>query len=270
MATGTGPRESVRDRAQTLDASRGCDRPQARAGRGRRSARANSPERLDAAMAASQGTGRHRSARPMTMDRPIWCAREDSNPRRPAPEAGALSAELRALVLLNVEQTGREASRCPRRESNPRLRFRRAASCPLDHEGSAFHAGARQRRTDGDGAEWQRDKCTLLGAHSRTRKRPPRRCPGTACRATLSQTTGPPESPARNEDTLRYATGSTTRGCSQGSTGRRRSCWTGSRTALLLSVMSGGRRTGMSSTEEDRTRLSRSTQAHFPNLSGIL
>ena len=92
--------------------------------------------------------------------------------------------------------------------------------------------------------------------------------PGRPVVRRCGQTTGPPESPARNEDTLRYATGSTTRGCSQGSTGRRRSCWTGSRTALLLSVMSGGPRTGMSSTEEDRTRLSRSTQPHFPNSSG--
>lgn len=112
-------------------------------------------------------------------------------------------------------------------------------------------------------------KCTRPGRIHAREKRPPRRCPGTACRTTLGQTTGPPESPARNEDTLRYATGSATRGCSQGSTGRRRSCWTGSRTALLLSVMSGGPRTGMSSTEEDRTRLSRSTQPHFRNSTGI-
>src|SRR5690606_23325904 len=75
--------------------------------------------------------------------------------------------------------------------------------------------------------------------HSRTRKRPPRRCPGRPVVRRCGQTTGPPESPARNEDTPRYATGSTTCRCSRGSTGRRRSCWTGSRTALLLSLMSG-------------------------------
>ena len=198
------------------------------------------------------------------------CAREDSNPRRPAPEAGALSAELRALVLLNVEQTGRETSRCPRRESNPRLRFRRAASCPLDHEGMLFTTGARQMRAVGDGPEWQHDKCTLLGRIHAQEKGRPGDVPGRPVVRRCGQTTGPPESPARNEDTLRYATGGTTRGCSQGSTGRRRSCWTSSRTVLLLSVMSGGPRTGMPSTEEDRTPLSRSTQPHFLNSSGIL
>lgn len=107
------------------------------------------------------------------------------------------------------------------------------------------------------------------GIHAQEKGRPGD-VPGRPVVRRCGQTTGPPESPARNEDTLRYATGSTTRCCSQGSTGRRRSCWTGSRTALLLSVMSGGPRTGMSSTEEDRTRLSRSTQPHFLNSTGIL
>ena len=173
-----------------------------------------------------------------------WCSLTSS--RRDARRPGALGG-----------------SRTPVSASVERRRVRWTTKAVLFHRRRTTNA--RRRRTSRMAAREMRPG----RAHSCTRKRPPRRCPGTACRTTLGQTTGPPESPARNEDTLRYATGSATRGCSQGSTGRRRSCWTGSRTALLLSVMSGGPRTGMSSTEEDRTRLSRSTQPHFRNSTGI-
>lgn len=173
-----------------------------------------------------------------------WCSLTSS--RRDARRPGALGG-----------------SRTPVSASVERRRVRWTTKAVL------FTAGARQMRADGDGAEWQHDKCTLLERIHAQEKSRPGDVPGRPVVRRCGQTTGPPESPARNEDTLRYATGSTTRGCSQGSTGRRRSCWTGSRTALLLSVMSGGPRTGMSSTEEDRTRLSRSTQPHFRNSTGI-
>lgn len=174
-----------------------------------------------------------------------WCSLTSS--RRDARRPGALGG-----------------SRTPVSASVERRRVRWTTKAVL------FTADARQMRADGDRAEWQHDKCTLVGRIHAQEKGRPGDVPGRPVERRCGQTTGPPESPARNEDTLRYATGSTTRDCSQGSTGRRRSCWTGSRTALLLSVMSGGPRTGMSSTEEDRTRLSRSTQPHFANSSRIL
>ncbi len=124
-------------------------------------------------------------------------------------------------------------SRTPVSASVERRRVRRTTKAVL------FAAGARQMRTDGGENRKAAQEMHPDRAHSRTRKRPPRRCPGRPVVRRCGQTTGPPESPARNEDTPRYATGSTTCRCSRGSTGRRRSCWTGSRTALLLSVMSG-------------------------------
>lgn len=89
-----------------------------------------------------------------------WCSLTSS--RRDARRPGALGG-----------------SRTPVSASVERRRVRWTTKAVL------FTAGARQMRADGDGEEWRRDKCTLRGAHSRTRKRPPRRCPGTACRTTL-------------------------------------------------------------------------------------
>lgn len=98
---------------------------------------------------------------------------------------GAPAVERRALVLLNVEQTGREASRCLRRESNPRLRFRRAASCPSDHEGSAFRrrrtTNAHRRRREQKGSTRNAPR---PGAFPHKKKAAPA-VSGTACRTTL-------------------------------------------------------------------------------------
>src|SRR5690606_33114626 len=113
------------------------------------------------------------------------CAREESNLRRPAAGTGAPAVERRALVLLNVEQTGREASsasggsRTPVSASVERRRVRRTAKAVL------FAVGARQIRTDGgEKGKAAREMHPGPGAFPHKKKAAPA-VSGTACRTTL-------------------------------------------------------------------------------------
>lgn len=181
---------------------------------------------------------------------------------------GAPAVERRALVLLNVEQTGREASRCLRRESNPRLRFRRAASCPSDREGSAFRrrrtTNTHRRRREGKGSTRNAPRTGCIPAQEKGR-------PG-GVRDGLSYDAVVRRQDRRSRrrgtrtrrDTPRAARRAAARGAARdvaGPAGRVRARHCSSRSCR------GGPRTGMSSTEEDRTRLRASAQPHFQNSS---